>query len=177
MVIFFEKIINYLNANKIEYMLSGSMAMSMYVIPRSTRDFDFVIHLPLNAVTDFSKHFKEGFYCDEDSIKDAILHKSMFNIIDFETGFKADLIILKNEAYRQEEFRRRSPYNFLDLDIYVVSPEDLLISKIAWIQQLQSNIQMEDIKSLQAVQNLDWPYIHEWIGKLKLNTFNLLTHG
>ena len=36
------------------------------------------------------------------------------------------------------------------------------------------NIQMEDIKNLIALDNIDRNYIIEWIQKLKLNTFDLL---
>ena len=58
--------------------------------------------------------------------------------------------------------------------IYVVSPEDLLISKLIWIQDLQSPVQMEDISNLIAFDGLDWAYIEKWINQLKLNTFDLL---
>ena len=60
--------------------------------------------------------------------------------------------------------------------IYVVSPEDLIISKLIWIQDLQSAVQMEDIKNLVLSDNLDWAYIDFWVGKLRLNSFNLLKH-
>jgi hypothetical protein len=62
----------------------------------------------------------------------------MFNIIDHASGFKADFVVLKNEAFRQEEFNRRRKVDFFDKTIYVVSPEDLLISKLIWIQDFQS---------------------------------------
>ena len=58
--------------------------------------------------------------------------------------------------------------------IYVVSPEDLLISKLIWIQDLQSAIQMVDIRNLTEIDNLDWVYISKWVNTLNLNTFNLL---
>ena len=57
--------------------------------------------------------------------------------------------------------------------IYLVSVEDLLISKLIWIQQLQSAVQMEDIKNLNRLTTLDWIYINQWIKELNLNTFNL----
>ncbi len=38
---FFKILIQFFEDNKIEYMLSGSVAMSVYTLPRSTRDFDF----------------------------------------------------------------------------------------------------------------------------------------
>jgi hypothetical protein len=62
----------------------------------------------------------------------------------------------------------------LEMEISVVSPEDLLLSKIIWIQDLQSGIQMEDIRQLSGMEGLDWAYIHKWIAEMKLITFNLL---
>src|SRR5688572_17487846 len=139
-------------------MLSGSVAMSMYVLPRATRDFDFIVHLDLNNIDSFVEHFKDGYYCDKDSIADAVKRRSMFNIIDHQSGFKADFVVLKNEPFRQEEFNRRRKVDFFDKTIYVVSPEDLLISKLIWIQDLQSSQQMEDIKNLAAIEDLDRNY-------------------
>ena len=60
------------------------------------------------------------------------------------------------------------------MTISIVSPEDLLLSKLIWIQDIQSGVQMEDIKSISTVQDLDWSYINGWIKELNLKTFNLL---
>ena len=63
---------------------------------------------------------------------------------------------------------------YFDKTIYLVSVEDLLLSKLIWIQELQSGVQMEDIKNLSQLETLDWNYINEWIKKLNLQTFNLI---
>jgi len=76
-----------------------------------------------------AEHFKDGYYCDEDAVREAVHNKTMFNIIDHKSGYKADFIILKNESYRITEFERRRLIDFLNMKIYVVSPEDLLLSK------------------------------------------------
>ncbi len=174
MLEFLQRIIEFLNRNNISYMLSGSVAMSIYVLPRATRDFDFIIHLQHKDIYALAAYFSEGYYCDIDSIKDAVRNNSIFNIIDHASGFKADFIILKDEPYRQTEFSRRVKGDFFNLPIYIVTAEDLLISKLVWIQQLQSGIQMEDIKNLKVLQSLDWEYINRWVRNLKLNTFGLL---
>lgn len=174
MIEFLKTLVMYFKQNQISYMLSGSVAMSLYTVPRFTRDFDFVVHLRPVDVSNLVEHFREGYYCDEDSIREAILNKSMFNIIDHKSGYKADFIILKNEPYRITEFERRSLIDFSEMNIYVVSPEDLLLSKIIWVQQVQSHIQFDDIKLLSTLNTLDWQYINNWIDMLKLNTFNLL---
>jgi hypothetical protein len=156
-------------------MLSGSVAMSVYVLPRATRDFDFVIHLHPQDVEALVNHFKDGYYCDSDAIREALHRKTMFNIIDHASGFKADFVILKDNEYRLTEFGRRAQVDFAGMPIYIVTAEDLLLSKLIWIQELQSAIQMEDIRSLAVVSNMDWNYVNLWISKLNLNTFGLLT--
>jgi len=60
------------------------------------------------------------------------------------------------------------------MNISIVPVEDLFLSKIIWIQEIQSGVQMEDIKSLAGLTELDWDYINDWIRKLNLKTFNLL---
>ena len=111
-------------------MLSGSVALSIYTLPRATRDFDFVVHLQQKDIGDLLARFREGYYCDRDAVKEAIMHHSMFNIIDHASGFKADFIILKNEPFRKAEFDRRLEIVFEGMPVNVVSAEDLLLSKI-----------------------------------------------
>lgn len=171
---FLKILIQFFDSNKIPYMLSGSVAMSTYVVPRFTRDFDFVINLKEQDVEKFTEQFNEGYYCNEDSVKQAVSQKGMFNIIDHKSGYKADFIILKEEPYRQKEFSRKQLIDFMDMKLYIVSPEDLLLSKLIWIQDIQSGLQMEDIKLLSALPGLDHGYLYEWINTLKLNTFNLV---
>jgi len=174
MVSFFQKIIDVLDQHNIPYMLSGSIAMGLYTVPRMTRDIDFIIHLEPKNLDLFVNSFKDGYYCDKDGVKEAVETTiKMFNIIDHASGFKADFVVLKNDAFRQEEFNRRVQMEFYGKIIYVVSPEDLLISKLIWIQELQWPIQMEDIKHLSASDRLDWGYIKKWINQLNLSTFDL----
>jgi hypothetical protein len=171
---FFKKIIDYFNTYHIPYMLSGSIAMSIYIIPRATKDIDFVIHLQPQDIDGLVNYFQGAYYCSKDAVTDAVNRQSIFNIIDNASGFKADFVILKNDEYRLTEFERRQEMDYYGTNIYVVSPEDLLISKLIWIQGWQAAVQMEDIKNLSLLTDLQNDYIDYWITKLNLNTFNLL---
>ena len=173
MLQFLQAIANFFLEQQIPYMLSGSMAMSIYTLPRATRDFDFVVHLRTQDVDALVRYFEHGYYCNVDTVNEAIVRQGMFNIIDHASGYKADFMILKNEPYRQMEFSRKKTIIFFSIPVYIVSPEDLLLSKVIWIQQFQSNLQMEDIKNISEIDTLDWEYINNWITELKLNTFNL----
>ena len=104
---FLKILIRFFDSHKIPYMLSGSVAMSTYMVPRFTRDFDFIVHLKLQDVANFMDQFKEGYYCNEESVREAVNQKGMFNIIDYKSGYKADFVILKDESYRQKEFSKR----------------------------------------------------------------------
>ena len=175
MVSFFQKITDVLDQYQIPYMLSGSIAMGLYTVPRMTRDIDFIVHLEAKNLDLFVSSFGDGYYCDKDAVKDAITGPiKMFNIIDHATGYKADFVVLKDDLFRQEEFNRRLRVDFYGRTIYVVSPEDLFISKLIWIQDLQSAVQLDDLKNLVVVDNLDWEYISKWVKQLKLHTFDLI---
>ncbi len=174
MLDFFKKIIEYFENNHIPYMLSGSIAMGLYIVPRATKDIDFVVRLQAEDIEGFVGHFEGAYYCSKDAVADAIDRQSLFNVIDHQSGFKADFVVRKNNEYRLTEFERKQKMNFYGTDVYVVSPEDLLISKLIWIQDWQAAVQMEDIKNLASLPNLQRDYISHWINKLNLNTFELI---
>jgi len=155
MLDFFNKIIEYFEKNHIPYMLSGSIAMGLFIIPRATKDIDFVVRLQAEDVNGFVNHFDGAYHCS----KDAVNRQSLFNVIDHRSGFKADFVVLKNSEYRLTEFERKQKMNFFGVGVYVVSPKDLLISKLIWIQDWQAAVQMEDIKNLVSLPNLQREYI------------------
>ena len=146
--------------------------MGLYTMNRNTKDIDFIVHLQTKDVNTIVSYFGKGYYVSEDAIKDAIKRKSMFNIIDHATQFKADFFILKSDDFNQTEFNRRVKVDFFGMPVYVVTAEDLILSKLIWIQELQSAVQMEDIKNLLTLENIDRNYIRHWIKELKLNTFD-----
>ena len=174
MLDFFNKIIEYFDTHHIPYMLSGSIAMGLYIVPRATKDIDFVVHLQPQDIDGIVNYFDGAYYCSKDAVTDAVNRQSLFNIIDHRSGYKADFVILKNTEYRHTEFERQQKMDFYGTIVNVVSPEDLLISKLIWIQGLQSTVQMEDIKNLASLAGLQRDYINFWITKLNLNTFDLL---
>jgi len=46
--------------------------------------------------------------------------------------FKIDLISPKENTYEIEKFKNRIKIKFEDSEIFVISPEDLIISKLIW---------------------------------------------
>ncbi|MBS1610088.1 MAG: hypothetical protein JSS98_09375 [Bacteroidetes bacterium] len=170
---FLKVLIRFFDQNNIPYMLWGSMAMSVYTVSRYTKDFDFIVYLKPSDIPRLKDFFKEGYYYDEDSIAEAIKKKGMFNIIDHASNYKADFIMLREDEFEQVKFNRRIQVLSSGTRIFVISLEDLLLSKLVWIQELESSLQATDITELSKLEAIDWPYVRKWIRILKLNTFDL----
>jgi hypothetical protein len=153
-----------LNDAEIDYMLSGSVALTFYGKPRMTRDIDIVIVIPPRAIDRFVKLFELDFYIDRDMVEDAVRNQSMFNIIHLETVIKVDFIIRKNQEYRILEFNKRKKMQLEDQEVSVVSLEDLIISKIYWAKDSFSEMQIKDIVSLIDL-DLDMAYVQDWCAR------------
>lgn len=157
----------------IEYMMTGSMAMAFYSIPRMTRDIDIIIQASVADVEKIVALFREDFYIEKESVRYAISHRSMFNIIHNESVVKVDLIICKDEDYRIEEFSRRSKLTVEGTSVSVVTPEDLILSKLVWAKQSQSEMQLRDVRQIfKAEYSPDLEYLKKWARKL--GVFSLL---
>ncbi|MBM3707585.1 MAG: nucleotidyltransferase family protein [Actinobacteria bacterium] len=161
-----KSVVKKLNLHKIPYMLTGSIAMSYYSIPRMTRDIDIVVEIA--DVDKFYNIFKDGYYINKEMIKSSIYHKSMFNIIHLTELVKVDFIIRKDSEYRKEEFSRKKRFKLNSDFIYIVSIEDLIISKLLWAKDNRSEVQLNDVKNL-LKESTDINYIKFWSAKLGID--------
>lgn len=168
-----KKIGEKLDAAQIPYMISGSLAVNAYTTPRMTRDIDIVIALKEEDIIPFLKAFETGFYFNDSEIKQEVSRKGMFNLIDLESMTTIDFIVKKDTIYRNNEFERRQKTDVYGFDIWIVAVEDLILSKLDWIQVYQSDRQILDIINLLEVSNLDTNYLQYWIKTLQLKTFDL----
>ena len=164
----FKDVINKLNNNEIPYMVSGSVAMNYYTVPRMTRDIDIVIEI--DDASSFYNTFKEEYYIDRKMVDDAIKNQFMFNIIHLKEVMKIDFIIRKNTEYRKVEFKRRRLVSIEGLKIFIVSIEDLIISKLLWAVDSRSELQIKDVINL-LKEKVDMEYINGWVKKLNISDF------
>ncbi len=155
-----------LDSAGIAYMVSGSTALGFYGRPRMTRDIDIVIALESNQVAAFDFLFANDFAVDIDEIRDAITRRSMFNLVHLTTVVKIDFIVKKDADYRHVEFARRRLFAQGDSRVWVVSPEDLVLSKLVWAKASHSDFQLRDVKSIIQFQQLDDDYLSSWAEKL-----------
>ena len=92
--------------------------------------------------------FEQDYYVSPEAVVRAIAEQSIFNLIHHESVIKVDCIVLKNEPYRQEEFARRREIALGDFQTWIVSREDLILSKLYWAKDSRSEMQLRDVRNL-----------------------------
>ncbi len=157
----------------VPYALTGGIAVSFYGKPRSTHDFDIIVQISSGhgSVKKLFSAFEKDFYISEEGIIDAVLHKTMFNIIHHETGLKIDLWILKEDDYDKEAFAKRKKIKALGMDLFILSAEDMVLGKLQWYKVSEIDKHFDDVKGIYEIQkdNLDKDYLKKWAIKLSVN--------
>lgn len=160
-----------LERNNFSYMLTGSVAMTYYSEPRMTRDVDLVVEINEEDKNKLIKLFDRDYYISEEAVSNAINNRSMFNLIHLESVVKLDLIVRKENEYRLLEFDRRKKVDFANFKLWIVSKEDLILSKLIWMKDSKSDLQIKDIKNLLS-NSFDDKYLINWAKKL--NVYDLM---
>ena len=150
---------------EIPFMLTGSLAMAFYATPRMTRDLDLVLELQETDVGRLLGEFASDFYLDADAARDAVRSRRLFNMMHLESGIKLDMIIKKSTPYRDLEFSRRASGELGGVPTWLVSREDLILSKLVWARDSGSELQLRDVRALLA-DTVDRQYLRRWAADL-----------
>jgi len=167
---FLSRLVKKLEEAGIPYMISGSLGSSLHGEPRATNDIDLIIAPTPDQLNTFAHSLSEGYYVSQETAKEALRNRSMFNIVDDQTGWKADIIIRKDRPFSIEEFRRRISTSMLGIQVFVVSPEDAILSKLEWFKKSESEHQFRDALGIAVVQggNIDKEYLRKWARELRV---------
>lgn len=163
------RIIQALQDAGVPYMLTGSFASSLHGSPRVTHDVDIVIAPTLGTLQRLLGHFPEdSYYVNRDAALQAYGSEGMFNVVDFDTGWKVDFIMRKSRAFSQEEFERRHSALIESTSVVVASAEDVIIAKLEWAKLGESERQLRDVASILSIRgtDLDVIYIDQWVERL-----------
>ncbi|HJT56197.1 MAG TPA: hypothetical protein VJ761_06870 [Ktedonobacteraceae bacterium] len=158
----------------VPYYIGGSVASLHYGIYRTTADADLIANLRVEHVKPLVRLLKGTYYIDEDMIRDAIQHRSEFNVLHLETMFKVDVFIQKARSFDQEVRRRVQRNTLKTIDenrlFYLESPEDVILNKLEWYKMGGgvSDRQWNDILGVLKVQGatLDIAYLRKWAATL-----------
>ncbi len=138
-----QTIVSGLESSGIPFMLTGSMAAAVHGAGRATLDIDLVIEPTVAQLRTFIGSLVSlDLYVSDDAAAEALAHKSMFNVVDAQSGWKADLIMRKSRRFSETEFARRQP------------------------------MQCEDVSNLLRIARggIDLAYVRHWVETLQLRT-------
>jgi hypothetical protein len=176
---FLKLVLEALAACKVEYLIGGAVAEWAWGEPRATQDLDIVIDLPIKAVSKFSKELeKRDMLVPADIILDTMMEDRAdipLNAIHIYSGLKADLYLMhEGDALRESAFQRRLLVDYGPPigEVYVHSPEDLILYKLMYLGLSGQPKHARDIAAILRTKRdqLDFGYIEEWVNKLGLDS-------
>jgi hypothetical protein len=158
-------VVSRLESAGIDYMLTGSVAMSAYVEPRMTRDIDVVVELAQADAERVVALFSPEYYVADDAVRAAISARTLFNLFHLSKLVKVDLIVRTEDEFQRHQFGRRGRHELGGRPLWVVGKEDLILSKLAWAAPTGSAFQLRDVQKLLA-SGVDEAYLRAWSAKL-----------
>jgi hypothetical protein len=171
---FVKLVIDALESSGVEYLIGGAVATWGWGEPRSTLDLDLVVDIPLEVVGRLSSELnRRGMLVPAEIILDAIIEERAdipINAIHSRSGFKADLyLVCPGDELRRSAFQRRKR---VDLgpelgEVYLHSPEDLIIYKLWYFNISRQTKHIRDITAiLQTLgDKIDFGYLNYWIDR------------
>ncbi len=165
---FLRRLTGLFDAVRIPYMMVGSVGSSLHGRPRATRDADIVIDPAEEQLISLLALLEQNHYVRRETALDALRRRTMFNALDLDGGWKADLIIRKDRPFSRQKFARRRQIDAMGGAFWVVSPEDAILSKLEWMKGRESNIQYSDALGVAAEHwgALDLAYLQKWAEEL-----------
>jgi len=175
---FVKLVLSALEAANIPYMVGGAVAAWAWGEPRATRDLDVVVQVPVESVQKLSDELADRkMLVPADIIMNNLLDDRAdipLNAIHLDSGYKADIYLLrKGDELREEAFQRRK---LVDLgpelgEVYLHSPEDLILYKLWYYSLSQQTKHLRDITAIVLTlgDDLDQRYIRRWAQEKGVN--------
>ena len=166
-------VVEALEALGVPYLIGGSLASAVHGVVRTTMDADLVADLRPEHAEPLAQALGDAFYVDAASIRDAIRHRSSFNVIHLESMFKVDIFIPKQRPFDRTQLQRRTKQVIAtepEREAYVATAEDTILAKLEWYRRggEVSDRQWQDVLGVLKVQGnrLDLAYLRQWAASL-----------
>lgn len=152
---FFTHVIGVLEGLDVPYMVVGGFAAILYGQPRLTIDVDVVVEMAPHHIDPFVAAFPiPDYYVSEETVRDSLRRRYLFNVIEPTTGAKVDLVPLPRDRFTREAFRRRQrvTYDPKGRAATFMAPEDVVVAKLRAYEETGSDRHLADAQSVVVMQ-------------------------
>ncbi|MGO9836791.1 MAG: hypothetical protein ACLP1X_21560 [Polyangiaceae bacterium] len=166
---FLARLIEALDQAGVPNMIAGSFASSLHGLPRATQDIDMVVDPTFQSLDRLLVLLEsDDLYLDAEVAREEFRRRGQFNVIEVESGWKADLIFRKARPFSVSELERRAPSIVLGVRVFAASAEDTVLAKLEWAKLGESERQLRDVRGILEVKGatLDRVYIERWLDQL-----------
>jgi hypothetical protein len=162
------KVVEALEAENVPYIVVGALSVSVFGIPRATKDVDIVISLETRKpLDDVERRLAEVVEFDPQLTFETITG-SLRHILNSKSSppIVVELFELGDDPFVQSRFaRRRQEYSAqMQRHAWLPTAEDVIVQKLRWARHKD----LEDAGSVLAVRGtatLDMAYIEHWCGQ------------
>jgi hypothetical protein len=158
----------------ITYMITGSVASSIYGEPRNTLDIDLVVILSNDQIPVIHTLYpEESFYLppvDVIAIESRREVNGHFNIIHHNTGLKADIYLSRSHPYLEWALANTRRGTTPAGEIRIAPPEYVILHKLDFFKESRHQRHLRDIAGMIEQQELDQALLSSAIARLQLQT-------
>lgn len=150
-------------------MAVGSIASSAYGEYRVTNDLDIIVVLGRTQADSVAAAFPENqFYCppvDVIRLEAGRAQRGHFNLIEHETGFKADVYLATNDPLQLWAWKHRREVQVVGTTAWIAPPEYVIMGKLEFYREGGSEKHLRDIRSILSVTEVNRALIDEEVNK------------
>jgi hypothetical protein len=161
-----------LESEGISYLITGSVASSIYGEPRNTLDIDLVFLIEPNQIPLLPRLFPEDdFYLppsDVIAIESRREAHGHFNIIHHHTGLKADMYLSRNHPALSWALENRRRVQTPACEISIAPPEYVILHKLEFYREGGSAKHLRDIAGIIEQQELDQSFLDHMLRHMGL---------
>jgi hypothetical protein len=147
--------------SEVPHMVVGSFARNFHSFARSTQDADIVLAVDMAGLNRFLAELGGDFTVAPQATFETNTGTFRHTLVHSATDFKIELFLLSNDPFDQEGFRRRLPFKFNGHPSFVLTAEDVILSKLRW-SRAKDLEDIRDVLAVKGVEALDWNYLNHW---------------
>jgi len=146
------------------YVLVGSLATNFHGIPRSTRDADIVVAIEASTIERLAARLVPALRIQPQTSFETVTG-TIRHIIEVQgSPFVIELFGCSDDPHDIARLERRQRVQLLDHQTWVLTAEDVVITKLRWGQHPNRSKDLDDARNVLAVRHgdLDLAYIRRW---------------